>query len=860
MNNQLNLAVRNAVCTDCRLSRGLAGKEVCITGSGPSTATVGVVTTFPLSEQSRMRKELTTFLKEVGIAEVFWLSALKCAPPEGTPSKTDMKACKKYLQAELSFLNLTHVITFGSEALFATLGRSGIMKYRGRTEMVGHTAVFPTISPSMLSRNPGMRGGFLADLQYFSKLIKGEESSDEDPWHLPYDDQWVTVDTKDALRSLVQHLGTVDAASYDIETVGPSAFASEARVVSLAITTLTGNEPMVWTIPLFHPESVWRDVWEKILRFLNKALSRVPKLIGHNVKYDTVWLNNFGMPDLVPTFDTIIAASLLDENRPKSLKPLAQQLLGADPWAVNTKDLLLMPISEVLNYNGLDTWHTLRLYLLFREQLAQAPRTHRLFSRLMMPAIQELCRVEARGVYVDRDLMMSNWAIAQATLTRIEEELSQYLPHPDDIPERFKHKKTGETLINFNPSNFLRWWLFTYLKMPVLARGKEKEDGTPGDPSTAEAVMMSLAETHPVAKLLLERVEWNKYHSAFFTPYAAQITEDSRIRTTFKPWGTVTGRLSSGKEDREKITGREQIRGVNLQQVPRNKLVRGVFGAAPGWLFVEADYSQIELRIAAYIAQEPTMLHLYATGQDIHMAMAMRMTGKPQSQVTSEERKRAKAVNFGFLYGMGWRKFIQTAYVNYGLTVTEEESLAFRESFFAQFPELIRWHAKQRKLARTFARVETPMGRIRHLPDVHSYNREVAAEAERQAINSPVQGMASDMALLSLVHTSREFRRLEIEAYPIGTVHDAVNFEVRSTHIGRALPVIKRTMENLPLDRLFGCHVNVPIVADLKVGTHWGGATEIPAEVIEGTTPGEIKKWLRSHTSFGTLALETTGS
>src|SRR3954470_14599455 len=217
MNNQLNLAVRNAVCTDCRLSRGLAGKEVCITGSGPSTATVGVVTTFPLSEQSRMRKELTTFLKEVGIAEVFWLSALKCAPPEGTPSKTDMKACKKYLQAELSFLNLTHVITFGSEALFATLGRSGIMKYRGRTEMVGHTAVFPTISPSMLSRNPGMRGGFLADLQYFSKLIKGEESSDEDPWHLPYDDQWVTVDTKDALRSLVQHLGTVDAASYDIE-------------------------------------------------------------------------------------------------------------------------------------------------------------------------------------------------------------------------------------------------------------------------------------------------------------------------------------------------------------------------------------------------------------------------------------------------------------------------------------------------------------------------------------------------------------------------------------------------------------------------------------------------------------------
>lgn len=367
--------------------------------------------------------------------------------------------------------------------------------------------------------------------------------------------------------------------------------------------------------------------------------------------------------------------------------------------------------------------------------------------------------------------------------------------------------------------------------------------------------MMALADDWPVAALLLERVEWNKFHTAFFTPYSTQITEDSRLRTTFKPWGTVTGRLSSGKEDQEKITGRVQRRGVNLQQVPRNKLVRGVFGAAPGWFFVEADYSQIELRIAAFIAQEPTMLHLYATGQDIHMAMAMRMTGKPASAVTPEERKRAKAVNFGFLYGMGWNKFIKTAFVNYGLVVTEEESRAFRASFFAQFPQLIKWHGRQRSLAARFGRVETPMGRIRHLPDIESGNPEVRAEAERQAINSPVQGMASDMALLSLVHTAREFRRLGIEAYPIGTVHDAVNFEVRADDVARALPVIKRTMETLPLERLFGCQVNVPIIADLKVGTHWGGAQEVPANIITGPAR-QLEKWLEAN---GLTSLQRTG-
>jgi len=846
VNKRLRLAVRNAVCTDCALSRELAGLDVCVTGSGPNDATIGVVTTFPLREDSRLKRELTEYLTGVGIDtdSVMWLSALKCAPPEGMPTKTHMKACRPYLQAEFANLSLTHVITFGSEALFAALGRSGVMKYRGRVEMVGPIVVFPTISPSMIARNPGMKGGFLADLRYFANTVK--DLGGEDPWHLPYDDQWTDVNDKDGLRSLVRALKAADAVAYDIETTGGSAFDSEARIVSLALTTLTGDTPHVWTIPLFHPESPWRDKWERVLEILARWLCRVPKRIGHNAKYDTVWLNHFGMPELTPTFDTIIAAALLDENRPKGLKPLAQQLLGADPWGIDTRNLLSTPLAQILPYNGLDTWHTLRLWLLFRSQLAAEPRVGRLFARLMMPAVQELGRVEARGVYVDEALMLANWAIVQKRLADIESELSSYLPDPSEVPDRLKHKRTGEVLVNFNASHFLRWWLFEYLGMPVLARGKAKESGAPGDPSVAESVMMALAEQdNPVAKLMLERVEWNKYHTAFFTPYAAQITDDSRIRTTFKPWGTVTGRLSSGKEDVEKVTGtaKSAMRGVNLQQVPRNKLVRGVFGAAPGWLFVEADYSQIELRIAAFIAQEPTMLQLYAQGQDIHMAMAMRMTGKPASQVTSEERKKAKAVNFGFLYGMGWRKFILTAFANYGLHVTEEESQAFRKSFFAQFPQLQAWHARQRSLAIRYGRVETPMGRVRHLPDIESGNPEVRAEAERQAINSPVQGMASDMALLSLVHTSRAFRKLGLEAYAIGTVHDAVNFEVRQDHVSMALPVIKHTMENLPLERLFGCHVNVPIVADLKVGTHWGGATEVPPDILAGP-PGLMRKWL----------------
>lgn len=867
MNKRLRLAVRNADCTDCKLRNDTDPEDVCITGSGSNEATIGIVLQFPSGPESSHRVLIEKTLSEFGLdpKTFMWMSAVKCKAWSATPSKGDLKACRPYLTSELKFLNLTHVITFGNEPLFAATGRSGITKWRGQLYThPGGPVVFPTISPSAVSRNPRFTEGFMGDLRYFANLVQGI-SMDKDPWHLPYDDQWTNVMDKESLAALGRALETADAVAFDIETNGASEVKDGAKIVSLAMTTLHGDTPHVWALPLYHPESPWKDRWERVLRWLHKRLCKPRYRIAHNAKFDTRWLVHFGMPDLLPTFDTIIAASLLDENRQKGLKPLAQQLLGADPWGIDTKDLLNEPLQKVLDYNGLDTWHTLRLWMYFRKQLHAQPRLAKLMLHLMMPAIQELVSVERRGVYVDQNRLVDNWAVVQGTLAGIESQLMDFVPDPEWVPPKLKHKKTGDINVNWNASNFLRWFLYEYLELPILKRGKTKEDGSPGDPSCAEDIMMALAPDSEVADLLVKRVEWNKYDTAFFAPYSAQLqsSPDGRIRSTFKPWGTVTGRLSSGKEDVEKVTGKQQLQGVNLQQVPRNKLVRGVFGAEPGWAFVEADYSQIELRIAAYLARETTMLHLYATGQDIHMATAMRMTGKPASLVTTEERKKAKAVNFGFLYGMGWMKFIATAFSNYGLIVTEDESKAFRDSFFKQFPELLPWHSRQRKLAMNYKRVETPMGRIRHLPDIDSANPEVRSEAERQAINSPVQGFASDMALLSLVHTSRLFRREGIEAYPIGAVHDAVNFDVRLDDLPRALPLIKHTMENLPLERLFGIHVDVPIVADLKVGSHWGGATEIPAGLLRvrggDGADTQLIEWLSTEMKYDMDAWDSRG-
>lgn len=221
------------------------------------------------------------------------------------------------------------------------------------------------------------------------------------------------------------------------------------------------------------------------------------------------------------------------------------------------------------------------------------------------------------------------------------------------------------------------------------------------------------------------------------------------------------------------------------------------------------------------------MMSLYARGGDIHTAMAMRMTGKPADQITYEERTAAKANNFGFLYGMGADKFVLQAKHDYGVIVTPDEAQAFRAAFFAQYPDIRPWHSKQRKLAHTYKRVQTPLGRIRHLPDIDSPSQGVMAEAERMAINAPVQGYGSDLCLLSINLIHRKFLKAGMRSVITSNVHDAINFEIPEEELSEALPMIKYTMENPPLHQLFGVHLSVPLVADISVGTHWGEQKEV---------------------------------
>lgn len=845
-NATIELAVRNADCTACKLYRQADGDDRCVTASGATHAEVLIVSKSPLV--GRGLTEMTTYLTRAGFdpKKLAFTAVSKCRTWDLVANKTDQKACRQYFDKELAIIKPKWILAIGNEALWMTAGRSGIMKYRGLTfDGPLNTKVVATISPAMVYRNPGQKSGFEADLKYFHNLVTGTVVDDTEPDEINY------VMNMADLRAMTAVISGADEVSFDLETSGFDEYKPDSKIISAALTTVTygvDGDPdtmKCFAIPLWHPDSPWLWRWRAVIKVIAKYLRRVRKRIAHNGKFDCRWMNQFKAAVKI-TFDTMLGAALLDENRPKGLKPLARTLLGAPPWDIEIKHSKDKPwwevhsLSQILKYNALDTWHTMRLYHLIKSDMLKQPRLAKLMSVIMVPASNAMVHVEQRGVWASRRDIAKNYATTLTELDRIESELATYVPveHPYQIARVLKNgdvRYNPNNGVNWNASNFAKWFLFTYLELPVLKYGKDKDDGSTGAPSMDEESMLELAGTHPVIDLLMERSGWEK-NRQFFHAYSEQMDDDDRIHTTFKLTGTVTGRLSSGKADTDKVAGKVDNRGVNLQQVPRDAFVRGVFGAAPGSYFVEADYSQVELRVAAYLAQEKHMLYLYATGQDIHMAMAMKMTGKPESQVTKEERKKAKAVNFGFLYGMGWRKFIKTAWLNYGVRVTEIEAQAFRKAFFDMFPGLLPWHAAMRRFAHKFGYVVSPIGRVRHLPDIHSHDAGVAHEAERQAINSPVQGFASDMALWSMVRIKHEFEKRRLVATPIGAVHDAVNLEIPADEMAEALPIIKHVMENLPLERYFGVEMNVPIIADVKAGARWGGATELTDEQIYAWT------------------------
>lgn len=818
------VALRRPGCSLCKMADGADVR--CVVASGDlQRPELLVITKHPLGD-ARTR-EITDMLESVGFTRVAITAVVKCRNYQAEPSKADLKTCASvYLADEIALVNAEIVMPMGNEALQGVLGKSGIMKYRGRVfDGPGNSKVVPTLSYSAALRNPRQMPGMLADVEFAARLAFGEKEGTPKP-------KLFKADDKAKLRKLKLLLEQTAAIAYDIETTGGDEFDPDAAIVSVSFAgELKSGREFCAVLPLYHPESPFRRAWRQVLTYLSSAIENVPSQTAHNGKFDSRWLRQYGVQSKV-TFDTMLAIHTLDEGAPKGLKPAARSKLGVDPWDISTSSLLTTPLRKVLHYNALDSWYTWHIRKLLKADLDKEPDLKRLYRAIVIPANAEYIEAERRGIWVSSSRLATSLHVKQSELDMLEDAIHEHLPARDEAwPTNAKGKQLD---INLNPSNFLRWLLFDHLGLPIVARGKDKDDGTPGDPSVAEAVMMELKPKHAIIDLLLQRSVLVK-HVQFLTSYDATMDDRGRIHTTFKQYGTVTGRTSSGKAGDDKLVGRALAtrRGVNIQQVPRDSSVRGVFGAPPEYAFVSADYSQVELRVVAFLSRDEQMLSVYQNDQDIHMMTAMSVLGVPEAQVSKEQRKGAKAVNFGFVYGMSANKFVLTAREKYEMEYTDVEARGMRDAYFRTYAGLKPWHDLQRRVVRKYGRVRSPLGRVRNLPDIYSPDRGVQAEAERQAINSPVQSFASDLTLLSMVIASRRMRKAGLRAYTVGTVHDEVNYEVHRDDLARALPIIRRTMEHLPLERLFGLYVDVPMRCDIEVSAQWGRGRELSVDEIE---------------------------
>jgi DNA polymerase I-like protein with 3'-5' exonuclease and polymerase domains len=479
-------------------------------------------------------------------------------------------------------------------------------------------------------------------------------------------------------------------------------------------------------------------------------------------------------------------------------------------------------------YMARDVAYTHLLYEWQRVRLLEQPGTTKLMRRLILPGVGSFLRVELNGLYLDQVRMADH----DRTLAARAVELSAGLwrDHVSDElaawwEEREWRAQRGHKKLEYVPgpkrrlpsgdpwhnNTFIKGWL--YGKAPVGLGLKTVAFTKTGEPKVDEPTLRLYV--HPSLEAFGELKKALKGRE-FFQQWRDWLGADGRIHASFNLTGTITGRRSNDHP--------------NLQQVPRDTFIRTCFGAPPGYLFLECDYSQLEVRLAAWLAGEETMLRIFAEGGDIYRSTAAGLLNKRPEDITSDERRRAKAYVLGFLYGMGAGGFVRYAKATYDLEFTLEEAQVVRDVYFSLYPGLVRWHEEQRRKARRDHQVTSPTGRIRHLINIMSWKGYERGKAERQAINAPVQGLGADFTLASIIELLQVLD--PDEARPVGDVHDAVLFEIREDVWEKCVKTILRVMERPKLMRELAGQWPVRVKAEAQLGSHWklGQTLELSAD------------------------------
>ncbi len=595
------------------------------------------------------------------------------------------------------------------------------------------------------------------------------------------DVDYIAVTTRQDFDALAKALRSQDHIAVDTETTGVDPLRCELVGISLSWEPRTA-----YYLPFRAPPDA-PVLGEEELERLGRVLAdeRITKT-GQNLKYDQLVLQRAGVELRGIVFDSLLASNLLNGHlTAHDLDTLALRYL--DIKKIPTRDLIgsgkkqismaEVPLSKITAYACEDADVALRLEEVLGRDLEADAEAKRLFETLELPLSFVLADMQQNGIRVDCDL-----------LARQSAELTEMLANlTDEI-----HKLAGHAFNIASPKQ-LGVVLFEELGLPVLRRTKT-------GPSTNEATLTELAAMgHELPERLLEYRTYAKLKNTYLDALPQLVHPDTeRIHTTFSQTITATGRLSS--------------RDPNLQNIPvRTELgrtIRAAFVPEPGWKLLAADYSQVELRMLAHYAQDEMLGQAFEEGRDIHRVVASEVNGIPEDEVTRQQRSAAKAINFGIIYG-------QTAH---GLSQSTDMSVSrakeFIDSYFERFPRVRGFIDKTIERAHADGYVRTLLGRKREIPELKSNNKGRRARAEREAVNTVIQGSAADLIKTAMVRLHERLRAEQPEARMLLQIHDELVLEAPPDAVDAVADAVREEMEAaLPL--------SVPIAVDLGVGNNW---------------------------------------
>ena len=591
------------------------------------------------------------------------------------------------------------------------------------------------------------------------------------------------VTTRAALDAWLARVQAADRVAIDTETTSLDPHAARLVGISLAVMPWQGCY-----IPVGHnyagvPEQLPLD---EVLAVLKPWLeSDAPQKVGQNIKYDMHVLANHGITLRGVVDDTMLESYVLEAHRTHGMDALAgrhlnrttityEEVAGKGAKAIGFDQVAL---DVATTYAAEDADVTLQLHRTLWPAIEASERLRHIYRNIEMPTLQVLYDMERHGVLLDRDRLRTQ---------------SQQLAEQLQELERQAHELAGQPF-NLGSTKQLGEILFERLGLPVVKK-------TPaGKPSTDESVLEKLALDYPLPKVLLQWRGLAKLKSTY-TDKLPEMADPKtgRVHTTYSQAVAITGRLASSDPNLQNIPVR----------TPEGRRIREAFIAPPGHQMMSADYSQIELRIMAHISQDAGLLKAFADGEDVHRATASEVFGVPIAEVNSEQRRYAKVINFGLIYGMS--AFGLAA----NLGIERGAAQAYIDRYFARYPGVAAYMERTRAQAREQGYVETVFGRRLWLPEIGSSNMGRRQMAERAAINAPMQGTAADLIKLAMIDVHAWLRRENLGARLVMQVHDELVLEVPDAEV-------ERLKTDLPARMAGVAQLSVPLLAEVGVGENW---------------------------------------